>query len=74
MRDLFERSSGGHGALAAAAFMVFVLLYTPCVATLSTVRRDLGMRWMAVGALGQAGVAWIVAAAVYQVGRLLGLG
>jgi ferrous iron transport protein B len=32
LRDGFEASSGGHGALAALAFMVFVLLYTLCMA------------------------------------------
>ncbi|MBS1195636.1 MAG: Ferrous iron transport protein domain protein [Actinobacteria bacterium] len=74
VRGLFEESSGGHGALAALAFMVFVLLYTPCAATLATIRRELGARWMAVSALGQAAVAFLVATLVYQVGRLTGLG
>lgn len=74
VRGLFERSSGGHGALSALAFMIFVLLYTPCAATLATLRRELGTRWMAVSALGQSLVAWVAAVLVYQVGRWFGLG
>lgn len=74
VRGLFETSSGGHGALAGLAFMIFVLLYTPCAASLVTIRRTLGLRWMWVSGLGQAAVAWVVATVVYQVGRLTGLG
>lgn len=74
VRGLFGASSGGHGALAALAFMVFVLLYTPCAATLATIRRELGTRWMWASALGQGVVAWVVATLLYQVGRLTGLG
>ncbi len=74
VRGLFEASSGGHGALAALAFMIFVLLYTPCAATLATIRRELGPRWMWASALGQGVVAWVVATLVFQMGRLIGLG
>ena len=74
VRGLFETSSGGHGALAALAFMVFVLLYTPCTATLATIRKELGNRWMVVSALGQGVVAWVVATLVYRIGLLTGLG
>jgi len=74
VRGLFEASSGGHGALAGLAFMVFVLLYTPCAATLATLRKELGNRWMAVSAVGQLAVAWLLAAAVYRIGLLTGLG
>jgi ferrous iron transport protein B len=74
VRGLFEASSGGHGALAALAFMVFVLLYTPCAATLATIRSELGLRWAAASALGQGVVAWAAATLVYRLGLLFGFG
>lgn len=70
----FEQSSGGHGALAALAFMVFVLLYTPCVATAAAERHELGTRWMWTSLLGQLALAWVVALIVFQGGILLGVG
>jgi ferrous iron transport protein B len=66
-----DRTSGGHATAAALAFMVFVLGYTPCVATVAEQARRFGARW----ALGAAGVqmvtAWLLAVTVFQVGRLL---
>ena len=44
LRASFDESSGGHGGAAALAFMVFVLAYTPCVATLAEQRRLFGWR------------------------------
>lgn len=67
-------TSGGHGALAAVAFMVFVLLYTPCVVATWTGRQELGMRWLLFSIAGQLGLAWLAAWIVFQGGRLLGLG
>jgi ferrous iron transport protein B len=66
----FAVSSGGHVLPAVAAFMVFLLAYTPCVATLAAQRREIGVRWTAVGVLIQLVVAWIMAVAVFQIGRL----
>jgi ferrous iron transport protein B len=74
VRGSFEASSGGHGALAALAFMVFVLLYTPCMATVGALRHELGNRWMWFSVLGQFVVAWVGALIVFQVGLLLGVG
>jgi ferrous iron transport protein B len=74
VRASFERSSGGHADLAAFAFMVFVLIYTPCIATLAALRNELGTRWMLLSAGGQLLVAWLVATLIFQVGKLLGLG
>ena len=55
----------------ALSFLVFTLLYTPCVAAISAVRRELGSGLKAVGVvIAQTGVAWLVAFAVYQ---LLGI-
>lgn len=56
--------------LSAAAFLAFTLLYTPCVAAVAAVRRELGGRYAVVMACYQTGVAWVVGTLVYQVGRL----
>jgi ferrous iron transport protein B len=70
----FDAASGGRGALAALAFCVFVLLYTPCVAAVAAARRELGSRWMWTSIIGQTALAWSMAVLTYQVGRLLSLG
>ena len=71
MRASFEESSGGHGGAAALAFMVFVLAYTPCLATVAEQWRLFGARWT-LGSMGaQLTIAWLAAVAVFQVGRLL---
>jgi ferrous iron transport protein B len=74
VRTGFEESSGGHGALAALAFMVFVLLYTPCMVAAAAARQEFGNKWMWVSVIGQFVLAWVVALLVFQVGLLLGLG
>lgn len=74
VRQSFDESSGGHGALAALAFCVFVLLYTPCVAAIAAARRELGPRWMWTSVIGQTALAWIMAVAVFQIGRATGIG
>ena len=56
----------------AVSFLVFTLLYTPCVAAVATIRRELGSRLATVGVvLMQCGVAWIVAFAAWHLGGLL---
>jgi ferrous iron transport protein B len=52
------------------AFLVFILAYTPCVATLAAQAREIGLRWTALGLAVQLSVAWLLAVAVFQVGRL----
>ena len=74
VRESFAETSGGHGALAAVAFMVFVLLYTPCVIATSAGRQELGMQWLLFSVFGQISLAWLLAFVVFQGGRLLGLG
>lgn len=63
----FDRSSGGHADAAALAFMVFLLAYTPCVATLAAQKREIGWRWTAFGIGFQLVLAWVLAVAVFQV-------
>ncbi|WP_394274950.1 ferrous iron transport protein B [Luteococcus sp.] len=67
----FEKSSGGHPLPAVIAFLVFLLAYTPCVATLAAQKREIGLRWTIFGVAMQLAVAWVSAVAVFQVGRLL---
>ncbi len=74
IRTGFEETSGGHGALAALAFMTFVLLYTPCMVAAAAARQEFGNKWMWVSVIGQFVLAWVVALLVFQVGLLLGLG
>lgn len=74
IRDSFEEASDGHGTLAALAFMVFVLLYTPCMAAVGAFRHEFGTRWMLLSVTGQLVIAWVGAFLVSQGGRLLGLG
>ncbi len=71
LRTNFEVTSGGYGALAAFAFMVFVLLYTPCVASLAAERHELGPQWMWFSVVGQLALAWLVALVVFQGGRVV---
>ena len=56
----------------AISFLTFTLLYTPCVAAISAVKRELGSGWKAAGvAVGQCVIAWAVAFLVYQIALLL---
>ncbi|HAY20957.1 ferrous iron transport protein B [Desulfobacca acetoxidans] len=67
--------ASGLSAAAALAFMVFVLLYTPCLATVVTLWREsgsLGWMWFSLGY--QLLLAWTAAWAVVRLGRVLGLG
>ena len=58
--------------LTAVSFLVFTLLYTPCVAAVATIRRELGSSLKAFGVvLLQCGVAWVAAFVAYHVGMLL---
>ena len=70
LHQTFAMASGGHTGAAVAAFMVFLLAYTPCVATLAAQRRELGTRWTAFGVGLQLVVAWTLAVLVFQVGRV----
>ena len=58
--------------LSALAFIVFVSLYTPCMATLGAIRAEFGGWWALFSAVSQTGMAWLVATLVFQLGHLLG--
>ena len=57
--------------LAAAALLVFCLLYTPCVAAITSIKRELGGKWAALVVVMQCVIAWLCAFAVYTIGGLL---
>lgn len=58
--------------LSAVSFLVFTLLYTPCVAAIAAIRREMDSTLQAVGiVIMQCGIAWLVAFGVYQIGSLL---
>ena len=55
---------------AAAAMLVFCLLYTPCVAAIAAIRRELGKRWAVRIVLLQCGIAWVCSFLTYCVAGL----
>lgn len=58
----------------AVVFLVFTLLYTPCVAAVATVKREMGGTKAAIGTvIIQCAIAWIIAFAIHGAGFLLGL-
>ena len=67
-------ASSGHGALAALAFMVFVLIYTPCMVAVAAQKQEFGANWALVSVIGQFVLAWLMAFVVFQGGILLRLG
>ena len=69
--------AGGEGITAlltnasAMALLVFCSLYTPCVAAIAAIRRELGRKWAFLVALGQTVLAWIMAFGVYMLTNLV---
>lgn len=59
--------------LAAASLLVFCLLYTPCVAAIASVKRELGGKWAVSVVAGQCAIAWAAAFIVRLIGLALGL-
>ena len=54
----------------AASLLVFCLLYTPCVAAVASIKRELGGKWALAVVFGQLAIAWIAAFAVYHIALL----
>jgi ferrous iron transport protein B len=59
--------------LAAASLLVFSLLYTPCVAAVSSIKRELGGKWALAVVIGQCAIAWVAAFIVRLIGLALGV-
>ncbi|MBR6458941.1 MAG: ferrous iron transport protein B, partial [Actinomycetaceae bacterium] len=67
----FTKSAGkGYEGLAAFAFLVFVLAYTPCMATVAEQAKIIGGKKTALAVLAQLAIAWVLAAGIFQIGRL----
>ena len=60
--------------LSAFCFLLFVLLYFPCIATIAAIKGETGSwKWATFTAVYTTALAWVASAAVYQIGTLLGL-
>ncbi len=57
--------------LAAGAMLIFSLLYTPCVAAIASIRRELGNKWAVIVVVWQCTLAWAAAFIVYMIGNLI---
>ncbi|MGX8715246.1 MAG: ferrous iron transport protein B, partial [Lachnospiraceae bacterium] len=71
METLFSDGVSAIGSLSAASMLVFSLLYTPCVAAVAAIRRELGHGWAVSMVLWQCGIAWIMAFLVQVIGNML---
>lgn len=58
-------------SLTAASLLVFSLLYTPCVAAIASIKRELGRKWAVYVVLWQCAIAWIAALMVRLIGLLI---
>lgn len=65
--------AGAFSTLSAASLLVFSLLYTPCVAAIASVKRELGSKWAVGVVIWQCIIAWVAAFVVYVCGGLLGI-
>ena len=57
-------------SLAAASLLVFSLLYTPCVAAIASIKRELGVKWAAGVVVWQCVIAWLAAFIVRLIGMI----
>jgi ferrous iron transport protein B len=58
-------------SLSAVCLLVFSLIYTPCVAAIASVRREMGAKWAAGLVVWQCVVAWVVTSVVHLIGMLI---
>lgn len=65
------RSSGDFTTASALAFMLFVLLYFPCIATVNTLRKEIGWKWAAFTVVHSLVLAWLVAFCAFHIFSLL---
>ncbi len=71
LSESFTETAGeGYQGLAAIAFLVFVLAYTPCMATVAEQARLIGGRKTAISVVVQLAVAWALAVGIFQIGKL----
>lgn len=72
--DALRDPSSGITPLAAFAFMVFILLYTPCIVSVIAIKREVGTGWMWFSIGYQLALAWLVSFGIYRIGGAVGLG
>jgi ferrous iron transport protein B len=61
--------------LIAFSFMLFILIYFPCVGVVAAIKRESGSwKWAAFTVLYTTGIAWLLSFSVYQIGMLIGIG
>ena len=71
MSNLSETLGTIFTPLTAASYLIFTLLYTPCVAAVATIKREMNSAWKTIGIVCmQCGVAWIVSCLFYQIANL----
>ena len=73
METLFVDGVTSIGTLSAISMLIFSLLYTPCVAAVAAIRRELGKKWSIGVVLWQCGFAWVAALIARLIGLALGL-
>ena len=73
METLFSDGLASLGALSATSMLTFSLLYTPCVAAVAAISRELGKKWALCVVLWQCSVAWLAALIVRLIGMALGM-
>ncbi|MBQ7534729.1 MAG: ferrous iron transport protein B [Stomatobaculum sp.] len=71
METLFPEGASAIGSLSAASMLVFSLLYTPCVAAVAAIRRELGSKWAVYVVLWQCAIAWFAAFIVRIIGMMV---
>lgn len=71
LKILFGKSvATAISSASAASLLVFSLLYTPCVAAIASIKREMGGRWAFLVVIWQCVVAWVVAFAVYMIAMM----
>lgn len=71
MGILFGDVQAAISSLTAASLLVYSLIYTPCIAAITSIRRELGTKWALWVVIWQCVLAWLLAGAVYLVGGML---
>ena len=67
-----KMEADGITPLIAFAYLLFVLIYFPCIATIAAIKGETGSwKWALTAALYTTALAWIVSVLVYQIGRLI---
>ena len=65
--------SGAMTTLTACCLLVFSLLYTPCVAAIASIKREMGSKWAVCVVIWQCAIAWMCALMVHTAGMLMGM-